>query len=131
NYQDDYYDWNPEYNFRDRDVLVSGPVVAEMAANFEAFWNARLSVPVERLTDVGRYLLRNGAPPLPEWPYADPGRVEAVSRAADDPDLVRERLADEAIPVGEVLFIADQPQKHRRVPEVAASAVHASPRLMG
>lgn len=131
NYQDDYYDWNPEYNFRDRDVLVSGPVVAEMAANFEAFWNARLSVPVERLTDVGRYLLRNGAPPLPEWPYADPGRVEAVSRAADDPDLVRERLADEAIPVGEVLFIADQPQKHRRDREVAASAVHASPLLMG
>lgn len=129
NYQDDYYDWNAEYNFRDRDVLVGGPVTAEMAANFEAFWNARLSVPVERLDDVGRHLLRKGAPPLPDWPYQHPARVEAVARAADDKDLVRERLVEPAIPVGEVLFIADLPQKHRRDRELAASAVHASPLL--
>ena len=129
NYQDDYYDWNPEYNFRDRDVLVTGPVTAEMAANFDAFWNAPLSVPVERLADVGRYLLRHGAPPLRDWPYQLPERVEAVSRAADDAALVRERLVDEAIPVGEVLFIADLPQKHRRDREAARDAVHASPLL--
>ena len=129
NYQDDYYDWNPEFNFRDRDVLVTGPVTAEMAANFDAFWNAPLSVPVERLADVGRYLLRHGAPPLRDWPYQLPERVEAVSRAADDAALVRERLVDEAIPVGEVLFIADLPQKHRRDREAARDAVHASPLL--
>ncbi len=129
NYQDDYYDWNPEYNFRDRDVLVSGPVTADMAANFEAFWNARLSVPVERLNDVGRHLLRHGAPALPDWPYQRPARVEAVSRAAGDAQLVRERLVEPAIPVGEVVFIADLPQKHRSEPEVAALAVQASPLL--
>ena len=28
NYQDDYYDWDASYNFRDRDVLVAGPAVA-------------------------------------------------------------------------------------------------------
>ena len=129
NYQDDYYDWNAEYNFRDRDILVGGPVTAEMAANFEAFWNARLSVPVERLNDVGRHLLRHGASPLPDWPYQHPARVEAVARAADDKDLVRERLVEPAIPVGEVVFIADLPQKHRRDRELAASAVQASPLL--
>ncbi|MGY1411154.1 MULTISPECIES: phospholipase D family protein [unclassified Luteimonas] len=129
NYQNDYYDWSAEYNFRDRDVLVSGPVTADMAENFEAFWNARLSVPVARLDDVGRHLLRKGAPPLPDWPYQRPARVEAVLRAADDPALVRERLADAAIPVGDVVFIADLPQKHRRDRELAASAVHASPLL--
>jgi putative cardiolipin synthase len=129
NYQDDYYDWSAEYNFRDRDVLVTGPVIADMAANFEAFWDARLSVPVERLNDVGRHLLRKGAPELSDWPYQRPARVEAVSRAADDKSLVRERLVDAAIPVGNVLFIADLPQKHRRDRELAASAVHASPLL--
>jgi len=129
NYQDDYFDWNPEFNFRDRDVLVSGPVTAEMAANFDAFWDARLSVPVERLDDVGRYLLHRGAPPLREWPYQRPARVAAVSRAADDKALVRERLVDAAIPVRDVVFIADLPQKHRRDREAAARAVHASPLL--
>src|SRR5690606_5376618 len=39
NYQDDYYDWDGEYNFRDRDVLVAGPVVREMERNFAAYWN--------------------------------------------------------------------------------------------
>ncbi len=129
NYQDDYYDWNPEFNFRDRDVLVGGPVTAEMARNFEAFWNAYRSVPVEQLAAVGRRLLRGGAPELPHWPFERPGRVAAVSRAAADTGFVRERLADAAIPVGAVTFIADLPAKHRRDRERAAEAVHASPLL--
>jgi cardiolipin synthase C len=114
NYQDDYYDWDAAYNFRDRDVLVAGPVAAEMAVNFEAFWGSRRSVPAERLDDVGRVLLRNGASPLPHPDYAMPQRVAALSRDADDAALVRTRLVDAALPVREVRFIADLPQKHRR-----------------
>ena len=129
NYQDDYYDWNPEFNFRDRDVLVGGPVTAAMARNFEAFWNAYRSVPVEQLADVGRRLLRGGAPELPHWPFERPARVAAVSRAAADTGFVRERLADAAIPVGEVTFIADLPAKHRRDRERAVEAAPASPLL--
>ena len=34
NYQDDYYDWDAEYNFRDRDVLVAGPAVARDGGRF-------------------------------------------------------------------------------------------------
>src|SRR5690606_520671 len=37
NYQDDYYDWDAAYNFRDRDLLLAGPVAADMGANFDAF----------------------------------------------------------------------------------------------
>ena len=45
NYQDDYFDWDAQYNFRDRDVLIAGPAATDMARNFEAFWSARRSVP--------------------------------------------------------------------------------------
>ncbi|HWI24172.1 MAG TPA: phospholipase D family protein [Lysobacter sp.] len=114
NYQDDYYYWDAAYNFRDRDVLVAGPVAADMAANFEAFWTSRRSVPAERLDDVGRVLLRHGASPLPHPDYAVPQRVAALSRDADDAGLVRARLVDPALPVREVRFVADLPQKHRR-----------------
>src|SRR2546427_11543407 len=62
NYQDVYYDWDREYNFRDRDVLIAGPEARAMAANFDAFWRAHRSVPAERLNDVGRTLLREGVP---------------------------------------------------------------------
>lgn len=124
NYQDRYYDWDGTYNFRDRDILVAGPVSVEMKANFEAFWHARRSVPVAQLKDVARHLLREGAPPIPHPPFAAPRRVEAISRDADDPLLVNERLVAAALPVGEVAFIADPPDKHRRSYEdIAPSTV--------
>lgn len=123
NYQDDYYDWDPAYNFRDRDVLVGGPVTAEMAANFEAFWNARRTRRIAELVDVGRRILRAGVPALPAAAFTRPERARRMVRDAEDEQLVRERLASAALPVGAVDFIADLPQKHRRAneDEVAAS----------
>ncbi|BCT92316.1 phospholipase D family protein [Lysobacter helvus] len=114
NYQDDYYDWSPTYDFRDRDVLVAGPVAREMASNFDAFWESRRSVPAERLDDVGRALLSEGPQPMPQDPFDAPARVEAMSRDASDAALVRERLVAPAMQVGAVRFLADLPQKHRR-----------------
>lgn len=124
NYQNDYYDWNPDYNFRDRDVLVAGPAVRAMADNFEAFWVTRRSVPAEQLADVGRWLLRRGAAELPRRGYAVPERVEAVSRAADDPARMQ-ALAAAALPVGAVEFLADLPDKHgREAPAYANGTGH-------
>jgi cardiolipin synthase C len=125
NYQNGYYDWDPEYNFRDRDLLVTGPVTREMDANFEAFWNDRRSVPAARLVDVGGYLLRHGVPPVTHPEPTDPGRVARVSSAADDAALVRSRLAEPAMAVGDVQFIADLPDKHHaEVPGVGEDASH-------
>jgi len=114
NYQDDYYDWDSEYNFRDRDVIVAGPEVREMAANFDAFWRAPRSVPAERLNDVGRTLLRQGVPAMPPADFRRPERVERVSEEADDPDYVRRTFVDTALPVASVQYVADLPRKHRR-----------------
>ncbi len=129
NYQDDYFDWNPSFNFRDRDVLVAGPVVEEMEANFISFWHAPLSTPVEQLADVGRQLLRNGVPEVSFLDYREPERVAAISADAADAGLVRRRLADAALEVGAVEFIGDLPAKHRRDPEIAEAAIAATPRL--
>ena len=113
NYQDDYFDWDPEYNFRDRDLLVAGPVARAMGDNFEAFWSDRRSRPAAQLGDVGRRLLREGVPQMPQVPFERPRRVAAISRDADDATLVNERLTAAALAVGPVEFIADLPQKHR------------------
>lgn len=127
NYQDDYFDWDAEYNFRDRDVLVAGPASREMADNFDAFWNARRSIPVERLNDVGRKLLKEGVPAMPPDAFLRPERVAALSAEASDQAQVRERLAQAAMPVGAVKYVADLPQKHRR--ERPANAAPAVPEL--
>jgi phosphatidylserine/phosphatidylglycerophosphate/cardiolipin synthase-like enzyme len=114
NYQDDYYDWDREYNFRDRDVLIAGPEARAMAANFDAFWRAHRSVPAERLNDVGRTLLREGVPILPPATFRRPERVQRVSAEANDMDFVTRSFVDTALPVASVRYVADLPRKHRR-----------------
>jgi phosphatidylserine/phosphatidylglycerophosphate/cardiolipin synthase-like enzyme len=111
NYQDDYYDWDPSYNFRDRDVLVAGPVAREMGANFDAFWRDPRSVAPSQLVDVGTELLAAGVPPPPVPDYALPDRVAQVRREAADPARIG-ALAAAAFPVRDVGYIADLPQKH-------------------
>ena len=129
NYQNDYYDWDPEYNFRDRDLLVAGPVTREMAENFDAFWVSPRSRPVETLGDVGRHLLRKGVPQLPAAQYEQPQRAAAMLRDADDTAMVASQLVTPALPVGRAVFIADLPQKHRSEPTVARAAAPSTPVL--
>jgi phosphatidylserine/phosphatidylglycerophosphate/cardiolipin synthase-like enzyme len=119
NYQDDYYDWDDEYNFRDRDVLVAGPVARVMARDFEKFWTDPLSVPPARLVDVGQAILDDGVPALPPHAYERPDRAADMRARAADNALIQSRLADRAIAVGPVRYVSDGPVKHW-VEDVAA-----------
>lgn len=47
NMADEYFDYDQEYNFRDRDVLLLGRAVKDMQDNFNEFWTSDLAVPVE------------------------------------------------------------------------------------
>ncbi len=49
NIADEYFDFDHEYNFRDRDVLLLGKGTAAVQQSFEQFWNSALSVDVTKL----------------------------------------------------------------------------------
>ena len=49
NMADEYFDFDHEYNFRDRDILLLGVVVQQMSENFDEFWESEYAVPVERV----------------------------------------------------------------------------------
>ena len=49
NVADEYYDYDHEYNFRDRDILLAGPTAGEMREHFDRFWNHALARPVAEL----------------------------------------------------------------------------------
>jgi putative cardiolipin synthase len=51
NMADEYFDYDHEYNFRDRDVLLLGRSVSDMSANFEEFWGSELTVPVAEILE--------------------------------------------------------------------------------
>src|SRR5690606_41674705 len=54
NYQNSYYDWDPEHNFRDRDLFLAGPVVAGLADSFEQYRGGRPTPKPGRLRGVGQ-----------------------------------------------------------------------------
>lgn len=49
NIGNEYFSADPHLNFGDVDVLAIGPVVGEVSSSFDAYWNNRLSYPVEHL----------------------------------------------------------------------------------
>lgn len=114
NIQDRYFDWGPSYNYRDRDILVAGPVAAAMRENFESFWTFERSRQAQALRDVSERLANNGSQP---HPYLDPGReksprVQAMQALSANGAAVWERLAPLTLEVGQVDFHADLPNKH-------------------
>ena len=51
NIADEYFDYDHEYNFRDRDVLLLGKVTESVNVSFNEFWNSSLSVLANDLID--------------------------------------------------------------------------------
>jgi phosphatidylserine/phosphatidylglycerophosphate/cardiolipin synthase-like enzyme len=61
NIADEYFDYDHEYNFRDRDVLLIGKAANEVHHSFEQFWNSKLSVPINELVDSANFNLNSKA----------------------------------------------------------------------
>ena len=52
NLADEYFGLHAVANFRDLEVIVGGPIVLEVSAEFDQYWNDRWSVPIEALSHV-------------------------------------------------------------------------------
>lgn len=112
NYQDRYFDWDNDFDYVDRDVMVGGPAAHQMAASFDLFWNHKRSTPLTHLRDVNRRLLDADHPgPLPEPHYAHPQRVERVVQEAGDGDWIDDVLVSDTLRTGRVDYFSDLPSK--------------------
>lgn len=111
NVQNRYFDWGGAYNYRDRDLLIGGPVAAEMQHSFEQFWQHRLSVPAEALRDVRRVLYRDQALDLRPAELQRGDRMLDISAMADSATVIRQRLIEPGMRVHNVEFYSDTPNK--------------------
>jgi len=116
NIADEYFDYDHEYNFRDRDVLLIGKTTKDVTRSFYEFWNDSLSVPV---TDLNEGLASN---------VSDPNRFERLHEYACNPEnfwpQVRERIKNlpaafnaiksngRLVWVDHVSFVSDLPGKN-------------------
>lgn len=116
NMADEYFDFDHEYNFRDRDVLLLGTVVNNIQKSFNEFWNDTRSVPVSSLvestaidsTDANRYsqLHRYACDPENFWPQVR----ECIKQL---PDAFRQiQKTGELVWLDSVDFVSDRPGKN-------------------
>lgn len=71
NIADRYFDYDKEYNFRDREVLMLGKAVGQVCQSFEEFWNSELTLPYSKLS--GK---------LNKKKYKDPARFDDLHHYA-------------------------------------------------
>ncbi|KRF00603.1 phospholipase [Frateuria sp. Soil773] len=112
NYQNRYFDWDDDFDYVDRDVLVGGPAARAMASSFALFWQHKRAVPLTHLRDVNRHILDHPAPP--GWPppqYDHPQRVYRVQQEAEDTEWLRAHVLAHSIRTGQVDFFSDLPAK--------------------
>lgn len=114
NIENAYYDHATEYNYRDRDVLATGPAVAEAQHSFEEYWNFRHAVPSRVLKDVARAIERGKFrryEQREDWDFG--GFFGALDREASDAALVRARFVEPLAVVRHAQFISDEAGKAR------------------
>ena len=51
NIGDVYFGVQTDHNYRDLDVLTTGPIVSEISASFDMFWNSEWAIPVGAVVD--------------------------------------------------------------------------------
>ncbi len=83
NIADEYFDYDHEYNFRDRDVLLIGKTVGNIKQSFEQFWNGHLSIPVTDLVSEK------------ENHFEDTNRFERLHEYACNPDNFWPQVQDQ------------------------------------
>jgi len=119
NIADEYFDYDHEYNFRDRDIFLLGKVCNSISTSFETFWNHILSVPVKNLiseekaeySDPKRYvkLHQYACDTLNYWPQVR-ARVDEIPEAFKN--IVQ---SGDLIWSDSVYFVSDDPGKNEDV----------------
>ena len=123
NMADEYFDYNNEYNFRDRDILVLGNVAEKMVWSFDQFWRSELSVEVNDLFDGLGILQKNVTindaevqkiyQELHEYAQSPDNFELEVRKAIENVPAAFQMLTKEVIWT-DARFISDTPGKNNR-----------------
>jgi len=115
NVADEYFDFNLEFNFRDRDILLIQGASSDIQASFNQFWADKLTVPLDsllpqqesRLTEtILEQLARLACDPVMFWP-------EVQARIAQAPQsFIKHLKAGRLGWARGVRFISDDPGKN-------------------
>lgn len=107
NIADRYFDFDTDYDFKDREVLVYGQVATEMRTSFDHFWDSEATMEVGYLRDVAPLIVDDEASPLSQFEAAD--RLKPLLDDIVDENLMRSLFVDTAHQVDSVKYFYDLP----------------------
>jgi len=123
NMADEYFDYNQEYNFRDRDALVIGDVVINMQKSFNLFWDSKLSVSVQKRFDgndvfsksvnLEKRMVQSVYDELHKYAQSDENFEDEVKNAINNIPSSFKFLSDKLV-WGNVSFVSDIPGKNNK-----------------
>ncbi|HIG30733.1 MAG TPA: phospholipase D family protein [Verrucomicrobiales bacterium] len=115
NIQNAYFDRDPVFNFKDRDVLVIGNSVDQMSQSFDEFWNHELAEQGQRFMDIAsRMMATSDSSDAGFKGISDRSKFNELSIAADQYALSKQRSSLKLYPVDKVRYFSDSPEKNRR-----------------
>ncbi len=116
NIADEYFDYDHEYNFRDRDVLLIGKSAGEVESSFNLFWESGLSIPIGNIVKTEDYELNTeikfeyihqyACNPLNFWPQVRE-RIKSVPVA-----FLQIQESGDLVWADKVTFVSDVPGKN-------------------
>jgi putative cardiolipin synthase len=110
NIADRYFDFDTNYDFKDRDVAVFGWIVREMRESFDWFWEGPKTIPVQHLRDVAAELLDNE--PSRFGPFQAAPRLQPLLQQANDSRHMSELFVEPAYSIERLEYFSDAPRKH-------------------
>ncbi len=115
NNQNAYYDQARGMNYRDRDILITGPVVTDMHNSFDEYWTFKYSLPIQEMVN-WENAEQNGT--FKTWSsredFAFNGLFEELFIDADNPKIIHELFSSRLHPVENAYFVADNPGKNNK-----------------
>ncbi len=115
NNQNAYYDQARGMNYRDRDILIAGPVVTDMRKSFDEFWAFKYAIPIQDMVN-WEAARQNGT--LKIWSSKEEfvfnGLFEELFVDADNPQIIKALFSRRLQSVDKAYFVADNPGKNNR-----------------
>lgn len=118
NFDNHYFGRSSSYNFKDRDVVVIGPAVNEMAACFEEYWRFKKSVHRDRILSLLPRIPGSDGAPLTAESVQLTTYFADVDRDANDPHFIARAFIAPMRRAAYARFVYDEPGKKTRLPYI-------------
>jgi len=119
NIADRYFDFDTDYDFKDREVLIYGPVNEEMRVSFDLFWDSPTTAEVGHLRDVAPLII-DGQPAHSNG-FEVAQRLKPLLADIEKSQLMHELFVTPAHLVDSVEYYYDLPHDEQSEDQIHAS----------